>query len=123
MHRFALLLPLLLATLAPAADKPVPPVGSIIHDLRDLMPELEKKTDQPDAGIPAYSVKTGFWTGYASYDLDHDGLLSQKELAAVIADLKATLREHYPDTFAAMDTDGDDQITYAEFKAYQAGKH
>jgi hypothetical protein len=128
MRRAPLPLLLLLAALAPTAEtaakpRPVPQLATIVHDLRDLLPELEKKTGKPDEGIPAWTVRSGFCTAYADYDLDHDGLLSQKEIAAVCADLKTALREHYPDTFAQMDTDGDDQITYKEFQAYMAGKH
>jgi hypothetical protein len=119
---------LLLAALAPAEEpasklKKVPEVGTILHDLRDLLPEVEKKSDKPDEGIPAWSVRSGFLAIYAAYDLDHDGLLSHTEIVAVCTDLKAALREHYPDTFAQIDTDGDDQITYKEFKSYQSGHH
>jgi hypothetical protein len=97
-----------------AKDKPVPSADSIVHDLRDLMPEVEKKTGNPDEAIPAFSVTEGFWAKYKPYDKHGAGCLSRSELALICADLSKTLEEHYPDVFAAIDTDGDEKITNAK---------
>jgi hypothetical protein len=96
----------------PEGKAKAPALGTVLHDLRDLMPLVEQKTGNADD--PVVSAVEGYWTGYKSYDVNHDGKLSRTELLAVTQWLQKQLRENYPDTFAELDTDGDEHITNAE---------
>ena len=103
MFRFALILTFLAAHLtvaAEASDAPKPPpVGTLIHDLRDFLPESESKNGNPDDPIPGFSCKDdGYWKGYRSYNKNGKGYLSRNEIKVLVADLVKSLRVNYPDT-------------------------
>jgi hypothetical protein len=107
-----------------AEAKPVPSLGTVLHDLRDFLPEAEKTAGSADDPIPAFSVKPdGYWKGYKSFNVGGSGFLSRKEIKAVTVDLIKTLREHYPDQYAEIDSDGSDTITAAKLTAYNNSKH
>ncbi len=128
----ACLLPLLLTQLswaaepaapdAPAAPAPTakpPPVGELIHDLRDFLPESESKVGKADDPIQAFSVKEdGYWRKYRSFNKNGTGYLSRTEIIALVADLWKSLRINYPEVYSEIDTDGDDTITAAKFSIY-----
>jgi hypothetical protein len=106
-----------------AADTPPPPVGDIIHDLRDFLPVTESTSGKADDPIPAFSTRDGaYWTKYRRYNTNGTGNLSRTELIAIVADLEKSLRVNYPEVYAAIDTDGDDTITLAKFSAYLNSK-
>ena len=129
MYRFILpilcLLALQCVASAEAVDKPkpVPTLGTLIHDLRDFLPESESKIGNADDPIPAFSTKDdGYWKGYRSYNKNGTGYFSRTEIIALVADLEKSLRVNYPDTYAEIDTDGDETITLAKFNAYMSKK-
>jgi hypothetical protein len=118
----AALLPALAWAADPAAaDAKPPPIGELIHDLRDFLPETESKAGSAADPIPAFSVKDdGYWRKYRPYNKNGTGCLSRTEIIAIVADLEKTLRSGYPEVYAAIDSDGDDTITTAKFNAYLA---
>ncbi len=56
----------------------------------------------------------GLWD---DFDLDHDGTVSQLEVVACVAKRPRWLRTHFPELFAAIDTDHDGDISFAELQA------
>jgi hypothetical protein len=104
---------------APAPNAKPPPVGELIHDLRDFLPESESKVGNADDPIQAFSVKEdGYWRKYRSFNKNGTGYLSRTEIVALVADLVKSLRVNYPEVYSEIDTDGDDTVTAAKFSAY-----
>ena len=122
MHRLIPTLLVLLPLVAAGADAKVLPAGTIVHDLRDLLPFANAADDQPDKPFHAFSVTTGYFTGYRAEDSDGDGYLSHADIARIVVKLQATLREQYPEVYAAVDVDGDEKLTHAEILAYMGRK-
>jgi hypothetical protein len=103
---------------APEAT-PLESAADIIHDLRDFLPETESNSGHADDPIPGFSIKPGsYWTKYKPYNTNGSGCLSRTELLAIVADLTKALHEHYPDEYAAIDTDGHETITNLKIQAY-----
>jgi biopolymer transport protein ExbD len=80
--------------------------------------EDPEKTPDTDKQLQISVKDDGTWRNYRAYNKSGTGYLNRNELNVVVADLKASLRVHYPDIFAAVDTDGDEAITGAELRAY-----
>jgi hypothetical protein len=110
------------AKAAPGGELKVMPAGAIVHDLRDFMPFADPAQGKPEENLHNFSVTEGYFTGYKAEDSDGDGYLSRGDVIRIVGKLEKMLREHEPDTFAAIDTDGDEKISPAELKAYLAGK-
>jgi hypothetical protein len=116
-----ILVPLILGSALAAAEPPalkVMPAGTIVHDLRDLMPYADPAKGKPEENLHEFSVTDGYFAGYRDQDSDHDGFLSRGDVIRIVAGLQKMLRETQPDIFAAIDTDGDDAISQAEMTAY-----